>query len=118
MVCQFYISRNKYLHCKLYMRSNDIFLGAPFNIAQYSLLTYMIASMTGYTPGDLIYSLGDAHIYSNHVEQMREQIMRPMRDLPRLSVIRVPENIEDFEFSCFKISTTNPHPSIKGVMAV
>lgn len=118
VLCQFYISRKKYLHCKLYMRSNDIFLGAPFNVAQYSLLTYMIASMTGYTPGDLIYSLGDAHIYLNHVEQMKRQLLRPLRDLPTLSVLRVPEKIEDFEFSDFKLSGYYSHPSIKGVMAV
>lgn len=118
VMCQFYISKKKYLHCKLYMRSNDVFLGAPFNIAQYSLLTYMIASMTGYTPGTLIYSLGDAHIYSNHLEQIKLQLLRPLRNLPTLKVISVPENIEDFEFSCFEISGNYPHPSIKGEMAV
>jgi len=118
IVCEFYVSQEKYLHCKLFMRSNDVFLGAPFNIAQYSLLTYMIAAMTGYTPGDLIYSLGDAHIYSNHIEQMKTQLLRPLRELPRLNVCRVPEKIEDFEFTDFKLTGNCPHPSIKGDMAV
>ncbi|MDD4930697.1 MAG: thymidylate synthase [Candidatus Colwellbacteria bacterium] len=116
--CTFYVSRKKYLHCKLHMRSNDIFLGAPFNIGQYALLTYMIASMTGYVPGNLIHTIDDAHIYSNHVEQMKQQLLRPVRDLPTLKVLRVPEKIEEFEFSDFKLSGSNPHPSIKGDMAV
>lgn len=116
--CQFYTSQKKYLHCKLSMRSNDVFLGAPFNIAQYSLLTYMIASMTGYIPGKLIYSIGDAHIYLNHIEQMKIQIDRPLRNLPTLKVIKTHDKIEDFEFTDFELSGYNPHPSIRGDMAV
>lgn len=115
---QFYIRNKKYLDCKLNMRSNDIFLGAPFNVSQYSLLVFMISAMTGYIPGELVYSIGDAHIYINHVEQMKQQLLRPMRDLPTLEVLRVPEKIEDFEFSDFKLNGYHPHPSIKGVMAV
>lgn len=119
VLCQFYVSNKRYLHCKLYMRSNDVFLGAPFNIAQYSLLTYMIATMTGYVPGKLVYSLGDAHIYKNHIEQMKIQLLRPFRNLPRLQIIRVPENIEDFEYTDFKLlGGKYPHSSIKGDMAV
>ena len=116
--CQFYTSQKKYLHCKLSMRSNDIFLGAPFNIAQYSLLTYMIASMTGYIPGKLVYSIGDAHIYLNHIEQMKIQLARPLRNLPYLKVIKTHDKIEDFEFVDFELSDYNPHPTIRGDMAV
>jgi len=117
-MCQFYISNKTHLNCKLTMRSNDIFLGAPFNIAQYALLTHMIAAMTGYTPGELVYSLGDAHIYMNHVEQMKAQIIRPVRKLPDLEIVNIPVKIEDFEFKDFILSGYDPHPSIKGDMAV
>ena len=116
--CQFYIRKNKFLDCKLSMRSNDIFLGAPFNIAQYSLLTYMIASMTGYIPGELIYSIGDSHIYSNHVEQVQLQILRTPRDFPTLEITSIPEKIEDFKFEYLKFGVYNHHPMIKGDMAV
>lgn len=118
MMAQFYVSKKKYLHCKLYMRSNDVFLGAPFNVCQYSLLTCMLSAMTGYLPGKLVYSLGDAHIYTNHLEQMKEQILRPLRELPKLKIVNVPEKIEDFEFSDIELTGYNPHPGIKGDMAV
>lgn len=116
--CQFYVRNKKYLDCMLTMRSNDIFLGSPFNIAQYSLLTYMISAMTGYTPGVLTYSVGDAHIYQNHISQIKEQIQRPLRNFPTLKVLRVPEKIEDFEFSDFKLENYFPHLKITGEMAV
>ena len=123
MIWQFYVrtpknSNTKYLDCKLTIRSNDLFLGAPFNIASYSLLTYMVASMTGYTPGKLIYSIGDAHIYSNHLDQVKEQLTRPVRSFPRLTVKTTHDTIEDFEFSDFVLEGYNPHPPIKGDMAV
>lgn len=116
--CQFYVRNKKYLDCMLTMRSNDIFLGSPYNIASYSLLTYMISAMTGYIPGILTYSVGDAHIYQNHISQIKEQIQRPLRDFPTLKVLRVPEKIEDFEFSDFLLEGYNPHPKITGEMAV
>ena len=115
---QFYVQSKKYLDCKLTIRSNDLFLGAPFNIASYSLLVYMIAAMTGYTPGKLIYSIGDAHIYKNHIEQVKEQISRPTRPFPKLILKRVPDSIEDFEFSDLELYEYNPHPRIKATMAV
>lgn len=118
VMCQFYVRNQKYLDCMLTMRSNDIFLGSPFNIAQYSLLTYMISAMTGYIPGTLIYSIGDGHIYRNHIKQMKEQIQRPLRNFPILKVLRVPEKIEDFEFSDFLLEGYNPHPKISGEMSV
>lgn len=118
MMWQMYVREKKYLDCKLTIRSNDLFLGAPFNIASYSILTYMIASMTGYKPGRLIYSIGDAHIYKNHIEQVKEQVVRPPRKLPTLTVLNVPEKIEDFKFSDFKLEDYDPHPTIRGDMAV
>ena len=115
---QMYIRKQKYLDCKLIMRSNDLFLGAPFNIACYSLLTHMIAAMTGYTPGRLILSIGDAHIYKNHIDQVKTQISRNLRHFPVLKIKSVPENIEDFEYSNFELLDYNPHPTIRGDMAV
>ena len=115
---QLYVRKGQYLDCKVIIRSNDLFLGAPFNIASYSMLTYMIAAMTGYTPGRLVYSIGDAHIYSNHLEQVKEQLSRPVRSFPKLTILRVPEKIEDFEFSNFKLEEYEPHPTIHGEMAV
>jgi dihydrofolate reductase/thymidylate synthase len=115
---QFYVQSKKYLDCKLTIRSNDLFLGAPFNIASYSLLVYMIAAMTGYTPGKLVYSIGDAHIYKNHIEQVKEQISRPLRSFPKVFIKRIPENIEEFEFSDFEVINYDPHPTIKAEMAV
>lgn len=118
MAWQMYVRKQKYLDCKLTIRSNDLFLGAPFNIASYALLIHMIASMTGYTPGRLIYSIGDAHIYKNHLDQVKEQITRDLRSFPLLKIKKVPENIEDWEYSNFELSNYNPHPTIKGEMAI
>jgi dihydrofolate reductase/thymidylate synthase len=115
---QFYVRGEKYLDIKLNMRSNDLFLGAPFNIASYSLLCYMIASMTGYKPGRLIYSVGDAHIYKSHIEQVKLQLSRALRPSPRLEIVNIRDNIEDWEWSDFKLYDYNPHPTIKGEMAV
>lgn len=115
---QIYIRQKKYMDCKLYMRSNDLFLGAPFNIASYSLLVYMLCSVTGYTPGKLIYSIGDSHIYKNHISQVKEQMQRPIRNFPTLTIKNKKENIEDYEYSDFLLENYCPHPTIKGDMAV
>lgn len=115
---QFYTRKGEWLDIKLNMRSNDLFLGAPFNIASYSLLCYMVAAMTGYKPGKLVYSVGDAHIYKNHIDQVKEQLSRPLRPFPTLKLLRIPENIEDFEFDDVELSDYFPHKVIRGQMAV
>lgn len=118
LMFQMYIRKSLFLDCKLILRSNDLFLGAPFNIASYALLVHMIAALTGYTPGKLIYSIGDAHIYNNHIDQLKIQISRPVRPFPELSIVNIPLKIEDFEFKDFKVARYNPHPAIHGKMAV
>ena len=113
-----FFKNNDELSCMMYMRSSDLFLGLPFNIASYSLLTIMIASMTGYQKGKLYISFGDTHIYKNHIEQVKEQLNRTTRCYPSLEVLNIPENIEEWEYDMFKLVGYNPHPIIKGVMAV
>lgn len=108
----------KYLDGKLYMRSNDLFLGAPWNIAGYSLLIYMFAHICGYTPRKLIYTIGDAHIYSNHISQVYEQLCRPPRPFPKLRITKKCESFEDFDLDSFEIYDYHPHPFIKADMAV
>ena len=115
---QLYVSENKYLDGKLYMRSNDLFLGAPWNIAGYSLLIYMFAHLTGYTPRKLVYSLGDAHIYSNHVSQVLEQLSRPTRPFPKLKITKQCNSFEDFDTDSFVLEEYYPHSFIKADMAV
>jgi len=115
---QFYVSRGKYLSCKVYMRSNDIFLGNPFNIASYALLTHMIGHLTNLIPKTLILTLGDVHSYNNHIDQLYEQIIRPFRQLPTLKIKRKVENIDSFTIDDFEIEGYYPHPAIKGEMAV
>ncbi len=115
---QFNVRNNKYLDCKLYVRSNDLFLGAPFNIASYSLLMTMIAGMTDLSPGKLFYTIGDAHIYNNHLEQVDQLLNRPLRSLPTLTLNKIHENIEDFEYTDIKLNGYNSHPNIQGEMAV
>lgn len=110
--------RGEYIDCKLNLRSNDLFLGAPFNIASYSLLLYIVCSFTKYKPGRLIYSIGDAHIYKNHIEAVKTQLSRPLRTLPTLKIVNKKENIEDYEYSDFKLFDYNPHDTIRGEMAV
>ncbi|MDA9241781.1 thymidylate synthase [Flavobacteriaceae bacterium] len=114
---QFYVHDNK-LSCQLYQRSADIFLGVPFNIASYALLTEMIAHVCGYKAGDFIHTFGDAHIYNNHVEQLNLQLSREPRNLPKLKILNKIDNINDFKFEDFEISNYNPHPHIKGKVAV
>ncbi|XP_064298986.1 thymidylate synthase isoform X1 [Phalacrocorax carbo] len=116
-LCQFYVLNGE-LSCQLYQRSGDMGLGVPFNIASYSLLTYMIAHVTGLKPGEFIHTLGDAHIYLNHVEPLKVQLQREPRPFPKLRIIRKVEDISDFKAEDFQIEDYNPHPSIKMEMAV
>ena len=106
------------LSCLLYQRSCDMFLGVPFNIASYSLLTMMVAQVTGYEPGEFIHVLGDAHIYSNHYEQVREQIKREPRPFPTMKINPLVKDIDDFKFEDFTLEGYNPHPPIKGEVTV
>lgn len=116
-LCQFYVLNGE-LSCQLYQRSGDMGLGVPFNIASYSLLTYMIAHITGLKPGDFVHTLGDAHIYLNHIEPLKIQLQREPRPLPKLKIKRKVENINDFKAEDFEIENYNPYPMIKMAMAV
>jgi thymidylate synthase len=114
---QFYVAGGK-LSCQLYQRSADIFLGVPFNIASYALLTLMIANVVGLDPGDFVHTLGDAHIYTNHIEQCKLQLTRECRELPKIN-IRVNRNsIFEFAFNDFELINYNPHPHIKGEISI
>jgi thymidylate synthase len=114
---QFYVSDGK-LSCQLYQRSADIFLGVPFNIASYALFTMMIAQVCGYKAGDFIHTFGDAHIYNNHVEQLELQLSRDIRPLPKMKINSAIKNIENFTFKDFELLDYNPHPHIKGKVAI
>ena len=114
---QFYVADGK-LSCQLYQRSADIFLGVPFNIASYALFTHIMAQACGYIPGDFIHTFGDAHIYSNHMEQLELQLSRKPRTLPKLTINPNKTDIFGFEFSDFTIENYDPHPHIKGAVAV
>jgi thymidylate synthase len=114
---QFYVHNNK-LSCQLYQRSADIFLGVPFNIASYALLTEMIAHVCGYESGEFIHTFGDAHIYNNHIDQLNLQSSREIRKLPILKIKRKVTDIFDFKFEDFEILNYNPHPHIKGKVAI
>ena len=114
---QFHVINGK-LSCQLYQRSADIFLGVPFNIASYSLLTIMIAQVCDLKVGDFIHTFGDAHIYSNHFDQMKLQLTRVPRKLPTLKVNKKIKSIFDFKFEDFSLEDYNPHPHIKGKVAV
>ena len=121
---QFYVSPAAHeggkpkLSCQLYQRSADIFLGVPFNIASYALLTMMIAHVVDMEPGDFIHTFGDAHIYNNHMEQLELQLSREPRPLPKMVLNPQVRNIFDFEFEDFTLENYDPHPHIKGVVAV
>ncbi|XP_013105489.2 thymidylate synthase [Stomoxys calcitrans] len=116
-LAQFYVANGE-LSCQLYQRSADMGLGVPFNIASYALLTYMIAHITGLKPGDFVHTLGDAHVYKNHVEPLREQLKRKPRPFPKLVIKRKVEDIEDFKFEDFEIVDYKPYPKIQMEMAV
>ena len=119
VLCQFYVDVEKReLSCSLLQRSLDCGLGAPFNIASYSMLTYMIAAMTDLKPGDFIHFIGDAHVYMNHLIPLAEQLKRTPKPFPKLNIKNVPENIEDFQESDFELIDYDPFPSIKMDMAV
>ncbi len=115
---QFYVHNDGRLSCQLYQRSADLFLGVPFNIASYALLTQMIASLTGLQPGHFIHTFGDAHIYLNHVEQVKLQLSREPRPLPQLEIGRKVEDLCEWEPSDFKLINYDPHPTIKAPIAV
>ncbi|TWG89181.1 thymidylate synthase [Cupriavidus gilardii J11] len=114
---QFYVADGR-LSCQLYQRSADIFLGVPFNIASYALLTHMIAQQTGLDVGDFVWTGGDCHIYSNHEEQVRTQLAREPLALPRLKILRKPESIFDYRYEDFALEGYASHPAIKAPVAV
>lgn len=114
---QFYVADGK-LSLQLYQRSADIFLGVPFNIASYALLLMMMAQVTGLEVGEFVHTLGDAHIYSNHFEQVQEQMSREPRRLPRMVINPEVKDLFDFKIEDFKLEDYDPHPHIKGVVAV
>lgn len=123
---QFYVSApeiegddsTRKLSCQLYQRSADIFLGVPFNIASYALLTMMMAQVCGYQAGDFVHTFGDAHIYSNHFEQLELQLSREIRPLPKMLLNKEVKDIFGFKFDDFTLNDYNPHPHIKGAVAV
>lgn len=114
---QFYVAEGK-LSCQLYQRSADVFLGVPFNIASYALFTMMIAQVCGLEPGDFVHTLGDAHIYLNHLDQVNKQIKRSLRPLPKMVINPNVKSIFDFKYEDFTLLNYNPHSGIKGKVAV
>jgi len=114
---QFYVANGE-LSCQLYQRSCDMGLGVPFNIASYALLTVMLAHVTGLVPGDFVHTLGDAHVYSNHVEPLKVQLQREPKEFPKIVIKREVQNIEDFTIDDFEVIGYNPHPKIQMDMAV
>jgi thymidylate synthase len=114
---QFYVADGR-LSCQLYQRSADIFLGVPFNIASYALLTIMIAQVTGLKPGELVHTLGDAHLYLNHLEQAREQLARPPRALPTMHLDPAVSDLFAFRYESFRLEGYDPAPAIRAPIAV
>ena len=117
MFYQFWVGNGK-LSCQLYVRSNDLFLGAPFNIAEYALLTHMIAQQCDLDVGELVYTIGDAHVYLNHLDQIDEQLSRSTFPIPTLRILRRPDSIFDYEYEDFELVNYQFHPTIKAPVAV
>ncbi|KLU04382.1 Thymidylate synthase [Rhodopirellula islandica] len=117
LLFQFYVSGGR-LSCQLYQRSADLFLGVPFNIASYAMLTSMMAQVTGLKPGEFVHTLGDVHLYSNHFDQAREQLSRTPRSLPAFHIKRDVATITEFQFDDFELENYDPHPHIKAPVAV
>ncbi|GJM06692.1 MAG: thymidylate synthase [marine bacterium B5-7] len=117
MMFQFYVANNR-LSCQLYQRSADTFLGVPFNIASYSLLIHMMAQQCGLEVGEFVWTGGDVHIYTNHLEQVKEQLSREPFPLPTLNILRKPDSLFDYRFDDFEIVDYQAHPHIKGKVAV
>lgn len=115
---QFYVSADKKLSCQLYQRSADMFLGVPFNIASYALLTLMVAHVTKLKPGDFVHTFGDTHIYSNHLEQVKEQLKRKPKPFPKMKLNSKVKNIFSFKFDDFVLEGYDPHPPIKASVSV
>lgn len=118
LLVQIFVSNNNELSCLLYQRSGDMFLGVPFNIASYSLLTMMIAQVCGYEVGEFIHVIGDAHIYLNHLEQVNSQLQREPKKLPTLKLNPKIKSLFDFHFEDINLENYEPHPPIKGKVAV
>jgi thymidylate synthase len=117
LLFQFYVADGR-LSCQLYQRSADVFLGVPFNIASYALLTLMVAQVSDLAPGDFVHTFGDVHLYNNHVEQAREQLARAPRRLPSMKLNPAVRSIFDFRYEDFQLQNYDPHPAIKAPVAV